>query len=324
MEEFGENRHNDRWYAAGAGAHEILENTTVHNDLRYDVGRLWAAGDTQLPNIYFSSLVHFKFHKKRLVKNGDLREKHSRTIMEIINKKYVIEGMDAHIVENKSNKEWYPTPHLFVNPNQPGTVHRVLNGAAKLHCVSLNKSLLSGPDLLQNILNYVHLHFRQRPHDVSAEIEGMILQFGVLLSDQQSLRFLWREDLTINVVVDQNTRLIFGFIDSPSSANYALQRTVRYNDKFYPKDTTAVLENSYKDNYLDSGECPEKTINRSKVLAHLLLLGVFKLSKFVSNFSNLVDWIDASPQSSEPTVIVSCHEDSSRVLGINWDHTYDT
>ena len=216
-----------------------------------------------------------------------------------------------------------PNPASGVNPNEPGSIRRVLNGAAKLHCVSLNKSLLSGPDVLQN-LNFVHLYFRQRPHDVSAEIEGMILQFGVILSDQQSLRFLWREDPTINVVVYQNKRLIFGFIDSPPFANYALQRTARDNAKFYPKATTAVLENSYKDNYLDSGECPEKTINRWKVLVHLLLLGVFKLTKFVSNVSNLADWIDASPQTTEPKVIVSCHEDSLRVLGIKWDHTYDT
>ena len=78
------------------------------------------------------------------------------------------------------------------------------------------------------------------------------------------------------------------------------------------------------DNYLDSVESPEKTINRSKELVHLLHLGGFKLTKIVSNVPNLADGIDGSSQSTEPKVIVSCQEDSSHVLGLKWDHTNDT
>ena len=215
----------------------------------------------------------------------------------------------------------YPT--IRTNPNKPGKVRRVLNGAAKFHGASLNKSLLAGPDLLQNLI-YVLLRFRQHPYAVSADIEGMFLQVGVLPSDQPSLRFLWREDPTTNVVVYQYTRHIFGAKDSPTCANYALQRTARDNDKFYPKAAKAVLENFYMDDYLDSVESPEKAINRSKELVHLLHLGGFKLTKFVSNVPNLADRIDGSPQSTEPKVIVSCQEDSSHVLGLKWDHTNDT
>ena len=69
----------------------------------------------------------------------------------------------------------------------------MLNGAAKFHGASLTKSLLTGPDLLQNLI-YVLLRFRQHPYAVSADIEGMFLQIGVLPSDQTSLRFLRRED----------------------------------------------------------------------------------------------------------------------------------
>ena len=78
------------------------------------------------------------------------------------------------------------------------------------------------------------------------------------------------------------------------------------------------------DDYLDSVESPEKAINRSKELVHLLHLGGFKLTKFVSNIPNLADGIDGSSQSTEPKVIVSCQEDSSHVLGLKWDRTNDT
>ena len=78
------------------------------------------------------------------------------------------------------------------------------------------------------------------------------------------------------------------------------------------------------DNYLDSVESPEKTINRWMELLHLLHIAGFKLTKFVSNVPNLADRIDGSPQSTEPKVIVSCQEDSLHVLGRKWDHTNDT
>ena len=315
IESFGANKQVDTRSAADARAHEILENTTVHNGLRYDLGKLWAAENTKL--------VQLKSLEKRLAKNEDLREKYTSTIKEDLNRGYVIEVPDAHKVENRSDKECYLPHHPVLNPNKPGKLRRVLNGAAKFNGASLNKSLLTGPDLLQNLI-YVLLRFRQHPYAVSADIEGMFLQIGVLPSNQPSLRFLWREDSTTNVVVYQYTRHIFGAKDSPTCANYALQRTARDIAKPYPEAAKAVLENFYMDDYLDSVQSPEKAINRSKKLVHLLHLGGFKLTKLVSNVPNLADRTDGSPQSTAPKVIVSCQEVSSHVLGLKWDHTNDT
>ena len=200
IESFGANKQVDSRSAADARAHEILENTTVHNGLGYDVGMLWAVDNTKLPNNYFSSLVQLKSLEKRLAKDEDLREKYTSTIKEVLNKGYVIEVPDAHKVENRSDKEWYLSHHPVLKPNKLGKVRRVLNGAAQFHGVSLNKSLLTGLDLLQNFI-YVLLRFRQHQYAVSADIEGMFLHVGVLPSDQPSLRFLWREDPTISIVV---------------------------------------------------------------------------------------------------------------------------
>ena len=38
------------------------------------------------------------------------------------------------------------------------------------------------------------MRFRQHPYAVSADIEEMFLQVGVIPEDRRSLRFLWRED----------------------------------------------------------------------------------------------------------------------------------
>ena len=78
------------------------------------------------------------------------------------------------------------------------------------------------------------------------------------------------------------------------------------------------------DDCLDSVESPERALNRSKELVHLLHLGGLKLSYFVSNAPNLADRIDGSSQSTEPRVIASSKEESSHVLGLKWDHNNDT
>ena len=64
-------------------------------------------------------------------------------------------------------------------------------------------------------------------------------------------------------------------------------------------------------------------LTRSKKLVHLLHLGGFKLTKFVSNVPDLADRIDGSAQSSEPKVIVSSKEEPMHVLRFKWDHNND-
>ena len=57
---------------------------------------------------------------------------------------------------------------------------------------------------------------------------------------------------------NQYTRHIYGAKDSPTCANYALQRTARDNAKEHPEAAKAVLEKFYMDDKLDSVESPEK------------------------------------------------------------------
>ena len=128
----------------------------------------------------------------------------------------------------------------------------------------------------------------------------------------------------LNVVVHKYTRHIFGAKDSPTCANYTLQRTASDNAKEHREARKAVLENFYMDDYLDSVESPEKALIRSKEMVHLLHLDGFKLTKFVSNVPNLADRINGSAQFTELMVIVSSKEESMHVLGLNWDHNNET
>ena len=149
----------------------------------------------------------FKSLEQWPTKDQHLREKYSNTINEDLETGYVAMIKDNQKEKSRSECEWYLPHHPFSHPNKTGKVRRVLNGADKLHGASLNNSLLTRLDSLQNLI-YVLLPFRQHPLAVSVEIEGLFLHVGILPSNQPSSSFLWREDSTSNVVVHQYTRHI--------------------------------------------------------------------------------------------------------------------
>ena len=156
----------------------IFNSETVHNSERYIVPMLWIDSNVSLPNNYVSSLAQLKTLERRLSKDSELRDRYADTCREDIRKGYIV-TLEPHDPRKRSDREWYLSHHPVVNPNKPVNVRRVLNGASKFHRTSLNKFLLVGPPLLQNLI-FVFLRFRQQKYAVSADLEGMFLQVGVL------------------------------------------------------------------------------------------------------------------------------------------------
>ena len=115
LESYGAFKHVDARSAADKHALSKLNSETVHNGERYIVPMLWIDSNISLPNNYYSSLAQFKTLERSLSKDPELH----------------------HPVENQ---------------NKSGKVCRVLNEASKFHGTSLKKSLLVGPDLLQNLI----------------------------------------------------------------------------------------------------------------------------------------------------------------------------
>ena len=98
----------------------------------------------------------------------------------------------------------------------------------------------------------IFVRFRQHQYAISADIEEMFLQVGVSEKDQPSLRFLWRETPSEVIKVYEYTRHIFGAKDSPTCANYALNRTGVDNAAKFPEAAPAVKQNFHMYKYLDS------------------------------------------------------------------------
>ena len=154
----------------------------------------------------------------------------------------------------------------------------------------------------------------------------MFLQVGVRDEDQPSLRFLWREDPTSSVVVHQYTRHIFGASDSPTCANFALQKTASDNQAEYPEAASAVVQKFYMYDYLDSFQNRDDALKLGRNLVSLLKLGGFHLTKIVNNVSEIITALDPDNRGFNYSVedICTSPDQSSHVLGLKWDHIKDT
>ena len=88
---------------------------------------------------------------------------------------------------------WY-LPHFGVYHSQkPHKIRVVFDSAAEVDGVSLNKLLLSGPDLTNSLLGEL-LRFRQNVTAFMADVEQMFHSFTVKEEYRDFLRFLWYKD----------------------------------------------------------------------------------------------------------------------------------
>ena len=166
-------------------------------------------------------------------------------------KGYLITVHDAHKVEQRSDKEWYLPHHPVTNLNKPGKVRRVLNGAAKFHGTSLNKSLILGPDLLQNLINVLP-RFRQHQFAVSADIEGIFLRAVAFLRAQVStssgpkteLAFVLGKtrEAPMKVMTIPNLELQAALLAARLKQDICRALTVHINKVFMWTDSTTVLQ----------------------------------------------------------------------------------
>ena len=185
---------------------------------------------------------------------------------------------------------------------------------------SLNKALLTGPDLLNSLVG-VLLRFRNYRVAFSADIEAMFHQVQVNPDDTDALRFLCL-DVNSDEKPDTYQMLvhIFGGKDSPSCANYAVRRTASdHGSKFDEAVAKCVNRSFYMDDLLKSVETEEEAISIIKQLIELMQIGKFR--------SNRKEVLDCLPPQNVSQSTITFNKDGGniqRTLGIHWNITDDT
>ena len=151
-----------------------LETNTKLVDGKYEVPMLWINDDVKLPNNYHMALRRFKLLKNRLKRDTELREKYEKTMQVYIDKGYA-RKMSTKEISKTSQRSWYLPHHPVFDDKKPGKIRVVFDAAGVCNGTSLNKSLLTGPDLLNNLVG-VLLRFRKHKIAIAADIKAMYHQ----------------------------------------------------------------------------------------------------------------------------------------------------
>ena len=114
-----------------------------------------------------------------LFKDYQLSVLYDATLQTDIEKGYV----KPLVFENpQPERIWYLPHHPVCKPNKPGKVRRVANAASIFKGQSLNTNLLSGHDLMKNLIGILFC-FHKKQVAVMADIEAKFMQIAIIPED---------------------------------------------------------------------------------------------------------------------------------------------
>ena len=160
--------------------------------------------------------------------------------------------------------------------------------------------LLTGPDLLANLVGVI-LRFRQKKSRFPRmDIEGMYMQVSVRPQDRKFLGFLWG---TKDPEMYEYVRHVFGAKCSPLCANHALQTCSNEHASDYPSVQRLFHENFCMDDFYLSTDTISEAIQLMEDLRCVLLKGGFNLTKWVSTKETFLTTVPAEHRALSPADI---------------------
>ena len=228
----------------------------------------------------------------------------------------------AGLSHSKERKVWYIPHHGVYHPKKPTKIRVVFDCSAEFQNESLNKHLLQGPDLTNNLVG-VLCRFSKEPVALMCDIERMFHQVRAAEQDRDLPRFLWWEDgdLTKEPTEFRMTVHLFGATSSPGCANYALKTCANDNEEdLGSKAANFIHKDFYVDDGLKSVESVPDTVTLIKDTKETCRRGGFKLHKFISSHKEVTEAIPIEDR-AEGIQKIDLDKEAmpiERALGIQW------
>ncbi|XP_069103769.1 uncharacterized protein [Argopecten irradians] len=218
---------------------------------------------------------------------------------------------------------WYLPLFGVYHPKKPDKIRGVFDSSVKHEGISLNKVLMKGPNLTNNLLG-VLLRFRKEYIAISCDVEQMFYCFGVREDQRNFLRFLWYEDNnpTKPLIEYRMCKHVFGNSPSPAVATYGLRKTVRETENTFGGDVTDfVTKNFYVDDGLTSVPTAQEAVSLLNRTKEALSTGNIRLHKFTSNWEDVLNAMPADDLACDLSKIEIGTESlpSQRSLGLCWE-----
>ncbi|XP_048580423.1 uncharacterized protein LOC116604791 [Nematostella vectensis] len=217
----------------------------------------------------------------------------------------------------------FPTYH-----NTKKTIRVVFDSSCEFEGVSLNKVLLPGPDLMNNLIG-VLMRFRKEEVAVMCDVEQMFHSFHVNPEHRNFLRFLWFEnnDPEARIIEYRMNVHLFGNGPSPAVATFGLRATVNDGEE---KCSEAVRQfvnrNFYVDDGLVSVSTPKEAVQLVTNTQAALATRNLRLHKVVSNSVEVVQSFPAEDRAKDLKDLDLSHDDlpAQRSLGVYWELRSDS
>lgn len=311
----------------GASVEDKLFMETMETGFRKDESGNWSAplpfkpDRDKLPN-NFPMAFHRAKSLDRSLKSDEKKREHFTEFMQNL-----IDNKHAEVAPKlkEGDESWHLPVFGVYHPKKPDKIRCVFDSSAKFGETSLNKVLLSGPDLNNSLLG-VLLRFRKNRVAASADIQQMFYSFHVDEKHRDYLRFLWHRDNDFNkeLICYRMTVHVFGNSPSPSVAIYGLKRCAQDADS----DVREFIERHfYVDDGLISVDTSDEMISLLKRTQTTLMdSGNIRLHKFACNNEEVMS---ALPQQdlAQDLKDLDLESDSfplQRSLGLYWDLSTDS
>ena len=212
-------------------------------------------------------------------------------------------------------------------PKKPDKIRVVFDSAAETKGTSLNKALLSGPDLTNNLLGIL-LRFRQDTVAFVADIEQMFHSFLVQEQHRDLLRFFWYKNNDPNEELTEYRMKVhvFGNTSSPTVATFCLRKTAEVGEQEFGSDAKDfVYNNFYVDDGLKSVAKPAEAIDLLTRTRAMLARANLRLHKIASSHPEVTHAFPREDQASDLRDLDFSLDalPIQRALGVLWDISAD-
>ena len=298
---------------------ERIFTATYKRDVsgRYVVSLPFKKDFSALGNSYAIAMRRYLNLERKLNSNAELRTGYNTTIQEYIDNGYLSK------VEDPSTSPAYYIPHhaVYKPEKSSSKIRIVLDASCKTTSNnSLNDMLYIGPNLQNNIFNLL-LNLRIYPIALSADIEKMYFQIKLKNEHHPFQRILFRFNSDDKMSTFQFNRVSFGISSSPYLAMRVIKQLAEDERAHYPAAAYAAERHLYMDDYISSVESVQAAKDLFNEMTSLFNAGGFKLGKWISNSSQLLNHI---PSELRSTHVINFDDSSTKVVGLMWKPSNDT
>lgn len=189
--------------------------------------------NTKLPNNQDMASHRLKQLKRRFASDKKYRNDYVTFMNTVIQGGYAEKVPTGNEDENEDNQQvWFIAHHGVYHLKKPNKIRAVFDCSAEFKGESLNKHLLQGPDMTNNLTG-VLCRFHLEAVAFMCNIEAMVHQVKVSEAFRDFLHFLWWEngDTSSQPREYRMTVHLFGATSSPGCSNFALKSTANDNER---------------------------------------------------------------------------------------------